>query len=62
MASIRKSQSDRSAATPVSYTHLTLPTNHTVQISVVAVKLKKKKKYHTHPHNAETTYTQRSRE
>eukprot|EP00831_Metopus_contortus_P017096 TRINITY_DN1719_c0_g1_i17.p1 TRINITY_DN1719_c0_g1~~TRINITY_DN1719_c0_g1_i17.p1 ORF type:complete len:147 (+),score=9.07 TRINITY_DN1719_c0_g1_i17:150-590(+) len=31
--------------TPVSYTHLTLPTILLVQISVVAVSLKKKKKY-----------------
>eukprot|EP00825_Cyclidium_porcatum_P044321 TRINITY_DN6480_c0_g1_i2.p2 TRINITY_DN6480_c0_g1~~TRINITY_DN6480_c0_g1_i2.p2 ORF type:complete len:100 (-),score=29.83 TRINITY_DN6480_c0_g1_i2:123-422(-) len=30
--------------TPVSYTHLTLPTICSVQISVVAVSLKKKKK------------------
>ena len=28
---------------PVSYTHLTLPTNREVEISVVAVSLKKKK-------------------
>ena len=31
----------------VSYTHLTLPTNYTVSISVVAVSLTKKKQQHT---------------
>ena len=35
--------SARSGATPVSYTHLTLPTIYSVYISVVAVTLKKKK-------------------
>eukprot|EP00828_Plagiopyla_frontata_P009852 TRINITY_DN15112_c0_g1_i1.p2 TRINITY_DN15112_c0_g1~~TRINITY_DN15112_c0_g1_i1.p2 ORF type:complete len:141 (+),score=32.48 TRINITY_DN15112_c0_g1_i1:3-425(+) len=36
------------AATPVSYTHLTLPTKRIVQISVVAVSLKKKRdNWHT---------------
>ena len=29
---------------PVSYTHLTLPTNREAEITVVAVRLKKKKK------------------
>ena len=33
--------------TPVSYTHLTLPTNREVEISVVPVSLKKKKKMNT---------------
>eukprot|EP00825_Cyclidium_porcatum_P000468 TRINITY_DN10136_c0_g1_i9.p1 TRINITY_DN10136_c0_g1~~TRINITY_DN10136_c0_g1_i9.p1 ORF type:complete len:165 (+),score=33.40 TRINITY_DN10136_c0_g1_i9:187-681(+) len=37
-------QMDKSPCTPVSYTHLTLPTICSVQISVVAVSLKKKKK------------------
>eukprot|EP00825_Cyclidium_porcatum_P044507 TRINITY_DN6550_c0_g1_i4.p5 TRINITY_DN6550_c0_g1~~TRINITY_DN6550_c0_g1_i4.p5 ORF type:complete len:135 (-),score=5.67 TRINITY_DN6550_c0_g1_i4:55-459(-) len=37
-----------SALIPVSYTHLTLPTICSVQISVVAVSLKKKKKQATH--------------
>eukprot|EP00831_Metopus_contortus_P034480 TRINITY_DN27483_c0_g1_i1.p1 TRINITY_DN27483_c0_g1~~TRINITY_DN27483_c0_g1_i1.p1 ORF type:complete len:128 (-),score=27.79 TRINITY_DN27483_c0_g1_i1:36-419(-) len=38
------------SSTPVSYTHLTLPTILLVQISVVAVSLKKKKKQeHTVP-------------
>eukprot|EP00825_Cyclidium_porcatum_P023748 TRINITY_DN2633_c0_g1_i1.p3 TRINITY_DN2633_c0_g1~~TRINITY_DN2633_c0_g1_i1.p3 ORF type:complete len:119 (-),score=22.62 TRINITY_DN2633_c0_g1_i1:63-419(-) len=35
-----------SALIPVSYTHLTLPTICSVQISVVAVSLKKKNKQH----------------
>eukprot|EP00825_Cyclidium_porcatum_P031693 TRINITY_DN33613_c0_g1_i1.p1 TRINITY_DN33613_c0_g1~~TRINITY_DN33613_c0_g1_i1.p1 ORF type:complete len:136 (-),score=14.47 TRINITY_DN33613_c0_g1_i1:49-456(-) len=37
-----------SALIPVSYTHLTLPTICSVQISVVAVSLKKKKEEYSH--------------
>eukprot|EP00825_Cyclidium_porcatum_P045959 TRINITY_DN711_c0_g1_i2.p1 TRINITY_DN711_c0_g1~~TRINITY_DN711_c0_g1_i2.p1 ORF type:complete len:130 (+),score=9.90 TRINITY_DN711_c0_g1_i2:138-527(+) len=41
------SQNQACFSLPVSYTHLTLPTICSVQISVVAVSLKKKKKQNT---------------
>eukprot|EP00825_Cyclidium_porcatum_P007179 TRINITY_DN135_c0_g2_i2.p2 TRINITY_DN135_c0_g2~~TRINITY_DN135_c0_g2_i2.p2 ORF type:complete len:109 (+),score=17.98 TRINITY_DN135_c0_g2_i2:577-903(+) len=41
---LRHSSAQTQSHVPVSYTHLTLPTICSVQISVVAVSLKKKKK------------------